>query len=215
MPVVTQDWELQNTQKPLWMRSPSEVTKEQYDEFYKSTFKAFDSPLTLSHFSLEGQVEFKALLYIPGQLPYELGSNMFDEEAGNMRLYVKRVFINDKFTVSAWLPMSQARTVSTVHPRPRSSQAHNQQTEPATNPQELCPRWLKFVRGVIDSEDLPLNVGREILQKSSVLRVVSRRIVKKSLDMFEDLKEKGGEDWDTFQVSVQMATALAFARIQH
>ena len=64
---------------------------------------------------------------------------------------------------------------------------------------QLCPRWLKFVKGVVDSEDLPLNVGREILQKSSVLRVVSRRIVKKCLDMFSDLKEKGGEDWDTFQ----------------
>lgn len=59
-------------------------------------------------------------------------------------------------------------------------------------------RWLKFVKGVVDSEDLPLNVGREILQKSSVLRVVSRRIVKKSIDMMTDLKEKGGDDWDTF-----------------
>jgi len=107
-------------------------------------------------------VEFRALLYVPGMLPFELGSNMFDENTGNIRLYVKRVFINDKFT-------------------------------------ELCPRWLKFVKGVVDSEDLPLNVGREILQKSSVLRVVSRRIVKKCLDMFDDLLDKGGEDWGTFQ----------------
>ncbi|EKX42297.1 hypothetical protein GUITHDRAFT_95701 [Guillardia theta CCMP2712] len=162
IPVTKQEWEVQNKQQPLWMRPPSQVTAEQYEEFYKSTFKAFDKPLTLSHFSLEGQVEFRALLYVPSMLPFELGSNMFDENAGNMRLYVKRVFINDKFT-------------------------------------ELCPRWLKFVKGVIDSEDLPLNVGREILQKSSVLRVVSRRIVKKSLDMFNDIKGKGGEDWDTFQ----------------
>ena len=144
------------------LRAPSKVTADQYEEFYRTTFKAFDKPLTLSHFSLEGQVEFRALLYVPGMLPFELGSNMFDENTGNMRLYVKRVFINDKFT-------------------------------------ELCPRWLKFVKGVVDSEDLPLNVGREILQKSSVLRVVSRRIVKKCLDMFEDLKEKDGEDWATFQ----------------
>ena len=130
------------------------MTAEQYEEFYKSTFKAFDTPLTLSHFSLEGQVEFRALLYVPGQLPFELGSDMFDSKAGNMRLYVKRIFINDQF-------------------------------------QELCPRWLKFVKGVVDSEDLPLNVGREILQKSSVLRVVSRRIVKKSLDMFKVSPEAG------------------------
>eukprot|EP00960_Hanusia_phi_P048199 758817-Hanusia_phi.AAC.1 len=162
IPVTKQEWEVQNKQQPLWMRPPSQVTAEQYEEFYKSTFKAFDKPLTLSHFSLEGQVEFRALLYVPSMLPFELGSNMFDENAGNMRLYVKRVFINDKFT-------------------------------------ELCPRWLKFVKGVIDSEDLPLNVGREILQKSSVLRVVSRRIVKKSIDMFNDVKNKGGEDWATFQ----------------
>eukprot|EP00284_Hemiselmis_tepida_P013329 CAMPEP_0174925232 /NCGR_PEP_ID=MMETSP1355-20121228/7769_1 /TAXON_ID=464990 /ORGANISM="Hemiselmis tepida, Strain CCMP443" /LENGTH=739 /DNA_ID=CAMNT_0016171123 /DNA_START=36 /DNA_END=2255 /DNA_ORIENTATION=+ len=162
VPVTTQDWEVQNTQKPLWMRPPSKVTAEQYEEFYKSTFKVFDKPLTLSHFSLEGQVEFKALLFIPTEIPWELTSNMFDENSKNMRLYVKRVFINDNF-------------------------------------QELCPRWLKFVKGVVDSEDLPLNVGREILQKSSVLRVVSRRIVKKSLDMIDDLREKGGEDWDTFQ----------------
>jgi len=162
VPVTKSDWEVQNTQKPLWMRPPSKVTAEQYEEFYKSTFKVFDKPLTLSHFSLEGQVEFKALLFIPTEMPWELTSNMFDENSKNMRLYVKRVFINDNF-------------------------------------QELCPRWLKFVKGVVDSEDLPLNVGREILQKSSVLRVVSRRIVKKSLDMISDLQEKGGDDWNAFQ----------------
>ena len=162
VPVTTEEYETQNKMQPIWMRAPSKVTADQYEEFYRTTFKAFDKPLTLSHFSLEGQVEFRALLYVPGMLPFELGSNMFDENTGNMRLYVKRVFINDKFT-------------------------------------ELCPRWLKFVKGVVDSEDLPLNVGREILQKSSVLRVVSRRIVKKCLDMFEDLKEKDGEDWATFQ----------------
>ena len=99
VPIVEQDWEQQNTQKPLWMRPPSKVTKEQYTEFYKSTFKAFDEPLTLSHFSLEGQVEFKALLFIPSQLPWELTANMFDENSKNMRLYVKRVFINDNFQV--------------------------------------------------------------------------------------------------------------------
>jgi len=162
VPMTSQEYETQNKMQPIWMRAPSKVTAEQYEEFYRTTFKAYDKPLTLSHFSLEGQVEFRALLYVPGQLPFELGSNMFDEATGNMRLYVKRVFINDKFT-------------------------------------ELCPRWLKFVKGVVDSEDLPLNVGLEILQKSSVLRVVSRRIVKKCLDMFGDLKDKGGDDWDTFQ----------------
>jgi heat shock protein beta len=99
VPIVEQEWEQQNTQKPLWMRPPSKVTKEQYTEFYKSTFKAFDEPLTLSHFSLEGQVEFKALLFIPSQLPWELTANMFDENSKNMRLYVKRVFINDNFQV--------------------------------------------------------------------------------------------------------------------
>ena len=105
-----------------------------------------------THFVLEGQVECKSLLYIPGMLPFELSKDMFDENACNIRLYVKRVFINDKF-------------------------------------EDLMPRWLKFVRGVVDSDDLPLNVSREILQKSKVLSIINKRLVRKSLDMIRDIAD--------------------------
>jgi HSP90 family molecular chaperone len=156
------DWELMNKMKPIWMRNPKEVTDGEYEEFYKSTFKAWDDVLTKTHFSLEGQVEFKALLYVPSVLPYGMSRNMFDDEERAMRLYVKRVFINDKF-------------------------------------EELVPRWLMFLRGIVDSEDLPLNVGREILQRSKMLTVISKRIVRKSIDMFRDLKEaEDQEKWNTF-----------------
>lgn len=101
-----------NKMKPIWMRSPREVKEEEYAEFYKSTFKAWDEVAAHTHFSLEGQVEFRALLFVPSVLPYELSRNMFDETSRNMRLYVKRVFINDKF-------------------------------------EELLPRWLLFLRGVV------------------------------------------------------------------
>ena len=153
IPVTKADYEEMNTQKPIWLRPPKEVEEDEYKEFYKSAFRAsYDNPQKWTHFRLEGQVECKALLYVPGMLPYELSKDMFDENARNIRLYVKRVFINDKF-------------------------------------EDIMPRWLKFVRGVVDSDDLPLNVSREILQKSKVLSIVNKRLVRKSLDMFRELAE--------------------------
>ena len=153
VPTTKADYSEMNTQKPIWLRTPKEVEEEEYKEFYKSAFRAsYDEPQKWTHFRLEGQVECKALLYIPGMLPFELSKDMFDENARNVRLYVKRVFINDKF-------------------------------------EEIMPRWLKFVRGVVDSDDLPLNVSREILQKSKVLSIINKRLVRKSLDMFRDIAE--------------------------
>mmetsp|Transcript_16068 Transcript_16068/g.22886 ORF Transcript_16068/g.22886 Transcript_16068/m.22886 type:complete len:744 (+) Transcript_16068:152-2383(+) len=151
VPITKQGYEEMNNQKPLWLRPPKEVEEDEYKDFYKSAFRAsYDDPQKWTHFVLEGQVECKALLYIPGMLPFELSKDMFDENARNIRLYVKRVFINDKF-------------------------------------EDIMPRWLKFVRGVVDSDDLPLNVSREILQKSKVLNIINKRLVRKSLDMFRDL----------------------------
>ncbi len=147
------EWSVVNEKKPLWMRSPRTCTTEDYNEFYKQTFKAFDTPLSHVHFSLEGNVDFKALLYIPSEVPYELSRDMFANAARQMRLYVKRVFINDKF-------------------------------------EDLLPRWLIFLRGVVDSNDLPLNVGREILQQSRSLRLIKQRLVKKALDMFNDIANR-------------------------
>jgi len=153
VPITKEEYEAMNTQKPVWLRPVREVTDEEYKEFYKGAFRSsYDEPQKWSHFRLEGQVECKALLYIPGMLPFELSKDMFDENARNIRLYVKRVFINDQFD-------------------------------------DIMPRWLKFVKGVVDSDDLPLNVSREILQKSKVLSIINKRLVRKSLDMFRDLAE--------------------------
>jgi molecular chaperone HtpG len=153
VPETTEGFELINSQKPIWLRPVREVEEQEYKDFYKSAFRAaYDEPMKWSHFVLEGQVECKALLYIPGMLPFELSKDMFDENSRNIRLYVKRVFINDKF-------------------------------------EDLMPRWLKFVRGVVDSNDLPLNVSREILQKSKVLSIINKRLVRKSLDMIREIAE--------------------------
>lgn len=151
VPETKEGYERVNNQKPIWLRPPRQVEEEEYKDFYKSAFRgAYDEPMKWTHFVLEGQVECKSLLYIPGMLPFELSKDMFDEQARNIRLYVKRVFINDKF-------------------------------------EDLMPRWLKFVRGVVDSNDLPLNVSREILQKSKVLSIINKRLVRKSLDMIRDI----------------------------
>jgi HSP90 family molecular chaperone len=126
VPVTKAQYETINTQKPIWLRSPKDVTENEYEEFYKSAFRAsYDTPMKYTHFVLEGQVECKSILYIPGMLPFELSKDMFDDNSRNIRLYVKRVFINDKFD-------------------------------------ELIPRWLKFIKGVVDSDDLPLNVSHWI-----------------------------------------------------
>lgn len=118
------EWSVVNTKKPLWLRSPKDCSEADYNEFYKQTFNAYDIPAAHSHFSVEGNVDFKSILYLPSEVPYELSRDMFAAAARSIRLYVKRVFINDKF-------------------------------------EDLIPRWLLFMRGVVDSDDLPLNVGRE------------------------------------------------------
>jgi HSP90 family molecular chaperone len=125
---------------------------------HTSTLSAHTTTTTL-------QVEFKAVLYVPSVLPYELSRNMFDDTSRAMRLYVKRVFINDKF-------------------------------------EELLPRWLMFLRGLVDSEDLPLNVGREILQRSKMLSVINKRLVRKAVDMFQTIAEDEEVSCINFNFSV-------------
>lgn len=155
------EWEVMNKMKPIWLRNPDVVNGSEYTEFYKTTFKAFDEPLTTTHFKVEGQIEFRALMFIPSTMPFELTRDMFAPGGRAMRLYVKRVFINDKF-------------------------------------EDLIPRWLTFVRGVVDSEDLPLNVGREILQKSRTLKIIRKRLVRKVLDTLDDLRETSPEKFEQF-----------------
>ncbi|GFE53356.1 heat shock protein [Babesia ovis] len=155
------EWEHVNTQIPIWRRDQADVKPEDYVSFYKSTFKAYDDPLSYIHFKVEGQVEFSCLLFVPGSLPWELSRNMFDDQSRGIRLYVKRVFINDKFS-------------------------------------EAVPRWLTFVRGVVDSDELALNVGREYLQRSKALTVINKRIATKAIDMFKNLQAANPERFKKF-----------------
>ncbi|CAA2977489.1 heat shock 90-5, chloroplastic [Olea europaea subsp. europaea] len=160
------DWELANETKPIWMRNPKEVEKDQYNEFYKKTFNEFLDPLAHTHFTTEGEVEFRSVLYIPGMAPLN-NEDVVNPKTKNIRLYVKRVFISDDFDG------------------------------------ELFPRYLSFVKGVVDSDDLPLNVSREILQESRIVRIMRKRLVRKTFDMIQDLSESDDKEdykkfWENF-----------------
>ena len=113
------EWTVVNTKKPLWLRATRECTDQDYSEFYKQTFNAYDEPAAHAHFSVEGNVDFKAILYLPSEVPYELSRDMFSSAARSLRLYVKRVFINDKFEdlIPRWLLF--VRGVGKVHPARR------------------------------------------------------------------------------------------------
>ena len=150
------EWDTINEIKAIWLREKSDISEDEYNGFYKTISKDHEDPLTHTHFTAEGEIEFKAILYVPQEAPYDLFENYYGKSSA-LKLYVRRVLITEEF-------------------------------------EELMPRYLNFIKGVVDSDDLPLNVSREQLQQLKMIKVMSKKLVRKAIDMIRALAEESDEE---------------------
>ncbi|XP_029379614.1 endoplasmin [Echeneis naucrates] len=163
------DWELMNDIKPIWQRLAKEVEEDEYKAFYKTFSKDTDDPLAHIHFTAEGEVTFKSILFVPNTAPRGLFDEYGSKKNDYIKLFVRRVFITDDFN-------------------------------------DMMPKYLNFVKGVVDSDDLPLNVSRETLQQHKLLKVIRKKLVRKTLDMIKKIAEEQYNEkfWKEFGTNIKL-----------
>jgi len=163
------DWELINSTKPIWQRPTSEIEDEEYEAFYKAISKDSTTSMTRTHFNAEGEVSFKAILFVPNAAERDMFNDYGQKKTDHIKMYVRRVFITDDFT-------------------------------------DMMPKYLQFVRGVVDSDDLPLNVSRETLQQHKLLKVIKKKLVRKALDMIKkiDAVDYVKKFWKEYSTNIKL-----------
>ncbi|KAI4901546.1 hypothetical protein NFI96_000888 [Prochilodus magdalenae] len=163
------DWELMNDIKPIWQRPAKEVEEDEYKAFYKTFSRDTEEPLSHIHFTAEGEVTFKSILFVPASAPRGLFDEYGSKKNDFIKLFVRRVFITDDF-------------------------------------HDMMPKYLNFIKGVVDSDDLPLNVSRETLQQHKLLKVIRKKLVRKTLDMIKKIAEEQYNDkfWKEFGTNVKL-----------